>query len=198
MIFLVLTGAYHGENLEHVRRYREHIDGIDLRADYLADPWAPGLEAFLKEAALSAILTIRKPEDGGRWKLDEGTREALFRDMLNAAPFAFVDLEGSAVLPGFTLAGHYKYLAVVSARGNGDAGGALVPHTAGTGTGGAGIGDHLAASAAGRAGPHGDHETPAGTHLPGALARRTGCWFRAVLAAGPLAGAAQFRAQEVK
>ena len=100
MIFLVLTGADHGENLEDVRRYREHIDGIELRADYLADPWAPGLEAFLKEAALSAILTIRKPEDGGRWKLDEGTREALFRDMLNAAPFAFVDLEGSAVLPG--------------------------------------------------------------------------------------------------
>ncbi len=98
-IFLVLAGSTLDDNRLAIERYRRHIDGFELRADHLADPETQDWKGFLRSAGLPAVLTIRKPEDGGKYRGGEEERKRLFLRLLAEGGFSYVDLEGDADLP---------------------------------------------------------------------------------------------------
>ncbi len=63
---------------------------IELRLDYLAKP--PDFKRLLDKKPCPIIVTIRRPEDGGRWKGSEDERLMLLRQAV-VAGFDYVDLE---------------------------------------------------------------------------------------------------------
>jgi len=98
-IFLVLAGRTLEENRLTIDRYRPHIDGLELRVDHLEDPERQDWKGFFRTAGLPAILTIRKPEDGGRYRGGETERNRLFLRLLSEGEFSYVDLEEASDLP---------------------------------------------------------------------------------------------------
>lgn len=93
---LCLTAPTADGAVEQYRRYRDSADMAELRVD-LMDPSerrkAVGLPALL---GIPMILTIRLPEDGGRWGLGGETaaqREDLFIELLRAGGWRWIDLE---------------------------------------------------------------------------------------------------------
>ncbi|MDR3200120.1 MAG: shikimate dehydrogenase [Spirochaetales bacterium] len=100
MIFLVLSGASIGDNLKQIRAYEKHIDGAELRADFLADPLSQDWPAFFQAAgSLPLILTLRKPEDGGHFRESEVRRQELFLRLIEKGNFRYIDLEETTDFP---------------------------------------------------------------------------------------------------
>ena len=99
MIFLVLSGKTLEEDLREIIRYRTHIDGVEVRADFLEDPAGQDWRDFFRRAGLPAILTLRRPRDGGHWHRPEEDRRELFLRLLSHGGFRYVDLEEDAELP---------------------------------------------------------------------------------------------------
>jgi 3-dehydroquinate dehydratase/shikimate dehydrogenase len=100
MICLSLTRATISENLDDMRANREWIDLVELRADRLGEPETDRIRRFPKELEGAAgagpkpraILTIRRPADGGSWGHSEADRLALLAAGIEGG-FDFVDLE---------------------------------------------------------------------------------------------------------
>jgi 3-dehydroquinate dehydratase/shikimate dehydrogenase len=113
MIFLVLAGKTLEENLEAVGRYKDFIDGVEIRADYLADPLAEDWGRFFRDVTFPAILTIRKTGDGGLWNGTETERGDLFLRLIAAGSFSFVDLEENADLPDVEAAAAGKNITII-------------------------------------------------------------------------------------
>lgn len=67
---------------------------IELRLDYLAKP--PDFKRLLDKKPCPIIATIRRPDDGGRWKGSEDERLMLLRQAV-VAGFDYVDLEVDTV-----------------------------------------------------------------------------------------------------
>ncbi len=92
---LCLTAPTLDQDLELAVRYRSSIDLLELRADFLQPGEQAALASFPRQAGLPAILTLRRPAEGGRWPGSEGERRRLLARALGEAgvPYAFVDLE---------------------------------------------------------------------------------------------------------
>jgi 3-dehydroquinate dehydratase/shikimate dehydrogenase len=101
-VCLTLIGTTLGENLQLVRRLRQYVGLVELRADFLHASQLGGIAAFARQVALPAILTVRRRRDGGVYTGSERERIGILRHGL-AGPFQFVDLESdlpdSALLP---------------------------------------------------------------------------------------------------
>jgi 3-dehydroquinate dehydratase/shikimate dehydrogenase len=97
-ISLSLTGATLEQDLEQLRRERPYVDLVELRADSLEPAELAHLSRFPSLADVPAILTLRRVEDGGRWRGTEADRRRLLREALGGAAgaeamYTFVDLE---------------------------------------------------------------------------------------------------------
>ena len=99
LICLTLTGKTINEDLELIKKYRKHIDMVELRADFLDDNEKPFIKKFPSIAGLPCILTIRRKTDGGLYSDGEAARSVLFAKALSfidedhTKNFAYVDFE---------------------------------------------------------------------------------------------------------
>ncbi len=104
-ICLCLTGRTHEENLRTLERFRDTVDLVEIRADFLD----PGERFFIREfprkVGIPCILTIRRTSDGGFFEDGEGVRLVLFAKALSyaradsRANYAYVDLEDDFHIP---------------------------------------------------------------------------------------------------
>ncbi|NVM28383.1 MAG: type I 3-dehydroquinate dehydratase [Candidatus Helarchaeota archaeon] len=69
-------------------------DFIEVRIDHFNDPFTADFVKLVKEISSKLILTIRKPDEGGKFAFEEAQRIELIQKCINAQTFA-VDLEFS-------------------------------------------------------------------------------------------------------
>lgn len=104
-ICLCLTGKTIEENIETARRYSTKADLVELRADFLLPEERLQIRRFPELCPLPAILTVRRPVDGGRWPEGEASRLGLYARGLAYAEsdprknYAYVDLESDVKAP---------------------------------------------------------------------------------------------------
>jgi 3-dehydroquinate dehydratase / shikimate dehydrogenase len=91
-ICLVLTEKTLKKNRDCINTYKDHIDMVELRADFLDPGELPLLPTFPSLSDVPVILTIRKEKDGGHYKGDEGKRREFLKNGVSGG-YAFVDLE---------------------------------------------------------------------------------------------------------
>ncbi|MDR1626514.1 MAG: shikimate dehydrogenase [Spirochaetia bacterium] len=114
MVFLVLCGARLPDNLKDIQACKKHIDGAELRADFLVAPESEDWAGFFRAAGeLPLILTLRKPEDGGRFRETEARRRELFLSLIEKGAFRFVDLEESSDFPDVEEAARAKGMGII-------------------------------------------------------------------------------------
>ncbi|MCP5454424.1 MAG: type I 3-dehydroquinate dehydratase [Spirochaetaceae bacterium] len=104
-ICLCLTGSTIAQDLEALERYRDKVDMVELRADYLDPSELFHLRAFPEKAGMPSILTVRRKTDGGKFDLGEGVRLVTFARGLAFADsdrrknFSYVDIEHDFHIP---------------------------------------------------------------------------------------------------
>ena len=77
LICLTLTGKTLKEDVEIIEKYREYIDVVELRADFLNDD--ERLRKFPAMSSVPCILTIRRRVDGGQFIEGEANRSVLLQ-----------------------------------------------------------------------------------------------------------------------
>ena len=104
-VCLVLTENTIDKNIQLIERYRQWIDIVELRADFLDPQELLHIRTFPKIAHIPVILTVRRFLDGGQFKGGEGSRITLFARGLAFADtdpldnFAYLDLESDVQAP---------------------------------------------------------------------------------------------------
>ncbi len=104
-ICLCLTGSTIAQDLAALERYRDKVDMVELRADYLDAGELFHVRAFPEKAGLPSILTVRRKCDGGMFDLGEGVRLVIFARGLAFAEsdqrknFSYVDIEYDFHIP---------------------------------------------------------------------------------------------------
>lgn len=99
LLCLCLTGRTLDEDLAIIERYRQYIDVVELRVDFLDFEERLNIRNFPAAAGVPCILTIRRVSDGGCFSEGEGARAILFARALAFASedvrknFAYVDFE---------------------------------------------------------------------------------------------------------
>jgi len=105
LICLTLTGKTLSEDLEIAEKYRQYVDLVELRVDWLEEDERLNVRDFPSMVNLPTILTIRRVADGGKYDEGEGTRIQLFARALAFADqdvtknFAYVDFEDDFNVP---------------------------------------------------------------------------------------------------
>ncbi len=92
LLCLVLSENTLAENKKVIKRYKDFIDLVELRADFLNHGELPGLKDFPKSLDVPVILTVRRVSDGGRFRKSESERRALVKASINRA-YSYIDLE---------------------------------------------------------------------------------------------------------
>lgn len=104
-ICLCLTGSTIAQDLATLERYRDKVDMVELRADYLEPGELFHIRAFPEKAGLPSILTVRRRSDGGHFDLGEGVRLVIFARGLAFADsdprknFSYIDIEYDFDIP---------------------------------------------------------------------------------------------------
>ena len=99
LICLTLTGKTLKEDIDIINKYRNFIDVVELRADYLNDDERLVIRKFPAMAGMPCILTIRRKVDGGQFLEGEANRSVLFAKALSfidqdiSRNFSYVDFE---------------------------------------------------------------------------------------------------------
>ncbi|MBN2352221.1 MAG: shikimate dehydrogenase [Spirochaetales bacterium] len=89
---LVLNGATLAQDIELLDRYRDKVDLVEVRADFLTPEELSALDRFPSFFDRPAILTVRRVCDGGSFRGSEAERSALYR-RASGGDWAAVDLE---------------------------------------------------------------------------------------------------------
>ena len=103
-ICLCLTGNTIQEDLDIIETYRNYIDIVELRVDYLSSDEKLHIRKFPELAGIPCILTIRRKADGGLYNAGEAARTTLFARALAYAEqdvrknFAYIDMENDFYL----------------------------------------------------------------------------------------------------
>lgn len=104
-ICLSLTGKTIAEDLAALERYRDKVDLVELRVDWLNPEEQFLVRNFPSLAGLPVILTVRRRSDCGVFDEGEGVRLVIIAKALsyarsdNRANFAYVDLEDDFHVP---------------------------------------------------------------------------------------------------
>ena len=104
-VCLVLTENTIEKDIQLLERYRQWIDAVELRADFLNPQELLHIRQFPRLARIPVILTIRRLLDGGTFRGGEGSRITLFArglafaDSDPAHNFAYIDLEADMEVP---------------------------------------------------------------------------------------------------
>ena len=80
-----------------ILEYKESVDLIELRVDYLDPPELSKLASF--KSNIPTIITYRKECDGGLYKGDESTRILTLSNAIKGGGFSFIDLEADINAP---------------------------------------------------------------------------------------------------
>lgn len=105
LICLCLSAKTLAEDTALVNRYRQYIDMVELRADFLEEDERLQIRDFPSMVNIPSILTIRRVIDGGQFKEGEAARTMLFARGLAFADqdtrknFAYVDFEEDFHVP---------------------------------------------------------------------------------------------------
>ena len=105
LVCLCLTGKTLSEDIEIVKKYRNFIDLVELRVDFLEQDERLRIREFPSMIDVPAILTIRRCIDGGVYMEGESSRTMLFARGLAFADedpsknFAYVDFEEDFHVP---------------------------------------------------------------------------------------------------
>ena len=104
-ICMTLTGRTLSEDLALLEKYRNYIDMVELRADFLNTDERLLIRRFPALAGIPSLLTIRRSIDGGQYVEGEGARTVMFARALSFADsdrsknFAYVDFEDDFYVP---------------------------------------------------------------------------------------------------
>lgn len=104
-ICMTLTGKTLSEDLALLEKYRNYIDMVELRADFLNTDERLLIRRFPALAGMPSVLTIRRSIDGGQYVEGEGARTVMFARALSFADsdtsknFAYVDFEEDFHVP---------------------------------------------------------------------------------------------------
>lgn len=104
-VCLTLTGKTLKEDLEILDKYRNWIDIVELRADYLNQDDRLYIRRFPAMARVPCILSIKRSIDGGTFTAGEANRTMLFARGIAFADqdarknFAYIDLESDFYVP---------------------------------------------------------------------------------------------------
>ena len=102
---MTLTGRTLSEDLALLEKYRNYIDMVELRADFLNTDERLLIRRFPALAGIPSLLTIRRSIDGGQYVEGEGARTVMFARALSFADsdrsknFAYVDFEDDFYVP---------------------------------------------------------------------------------------------------
>jgi 3-dehydroquinate dehydratase / shikimate dehydrogenase len=105
LVCLTLSGKTIAEDVKLADVYRNYVDMLELRADYLEEDELLEIRKFPKLVQLPTILTIRRRIDGGLYNGGEAARTMLFARALAFADqnprnnFAYVDFEEDFHIP---------------------------------------------------------------------------------------------------
>lgn len=105
LVCLCLTGKTLEEDLSIVEKYRDYLDVVELRVDFLEQDERLKIRDFPEMAKVPVILTIRRQIDGGQYVEGEASRTMLFARALSFANsdstknFAYVDFEEDYHVP---------------------------------------------------------------------------------------------------
>lgn len=105
LVCLCVTGKTLKEDVEIVKKYKDYIDLVELRADFLEQDERLEIRSFPSMIDVPSILTIRRKIDGGQYIEGEGSRTMLFARALAFAEddpkknFAYVDFETNFHIP---------------------------------------------------------------------------------------------------
>ncbi|OQY39133.1 MAG: shikimate dehydrogenase [Spirochaetaceae bacterium 4572_7] len=80
-----------------ILEYKESVDLIELRVDYLEPSELSKLVTF--KASIPTIITYRKECDGGLYTGDESTRISTLSNAIQGGAFSFIDLEADLIAP---------------------------------------------------------------------------------------------------
>ncbi len=104
-ICLCLTCPTIAENLAVLEKYRNWVDVVELRVDFLTKDERLYIRQFPGQAKIPCILTIRRKIDGGNFTEGEASRTTLlaralsFADQDTRKNFAYIDLEDDYHVP---------------------------------------------------------------------------------------------------
>lgn len=104
-ICLCLTCSTIAEDLAILEKYRNWVDVVELRVDYLTKDERLYIRQFPDQAKIPCILTIRRKIDGGNFTEGEASRTTLlarglsFADQDTRKNFAYIDLEEDYHVP---------------------------------------------------------------------------------------------------
>ncbi len=105
LVCLCVTGKTLAEDVEIVENYKEFIDLVELRVDFLEEDERLRIREFPAMVDAPVILTIRRKIDGGQYVEGESNRTMLFARGLAFAEedpkknFAYVDFEEDYHVP---------------------------------------------------------------------------------------------------
>jgi 3-dehydroquinate dehydratase/shikimate dehydrogenase len=80
------------ENIARINEFRDAIDLVELRADFLRQDEIPHITRFPAKAGLPVILTLRRKSDGGKFAGNEGERVGIMKNALDGG-FSYIDCE---------------------------------------------------------------------------------------------------------
>ncbi|GAB1431497.1 type I 3-dehydroquinate dehydratase [Spirochaetota bacterium] len=121
-ICLCLTGPTIAQNLAALEHYRNKVDMVELRVDYLDPSEFFHVRAFPIYAGLPSIMTVRRKCDGGAFNMGEGVRLVLFaRGLTYAASdmhknFSYIDLEYDFRIPAIQEAARTFGIKIIRSR----------------------------------------------------------------------------------
>jgi len=104
-ICLCLTGSTIAQDLAALEKYRDKVDMVELRADFLDPGELFHVRAFPEKARIPSILTVRRRSDGGMFDMGEGVRLVIFArglafaDSNRGKNFSHVDIEYDFHIP---------------------------------------------------------------------------------------------------
>jgi len=92
LLCLVLTENTLEQNRELIQRYKNYIDIVELRADFLAQNELQFIKKFPTLVDVPVILTLRRTADGGKFNATEAERRNLLKKSTVKA-YSYLDLE---------------------------------------------------------------------------------------------------------
>ena len=78
LVCLCLTGKTLAEDVEITKKYKDFIDLVELRVDFLDQDERLRIREFPSMIDVPAILTIRRKVDGGQYVEGESSRTMLY------------------------------------------------------------------------------------------------------------------------
>jgi 3-dehydroquinate dehydratase/shikimate dehydrogenase len=80
------------KNISRIKEYKDAIDLVELRADYLKEEEIAHIVRFPARAGIPVILTIRRKVDGGMFSDEEAQRIRIMKNAIDGN-FSYIDLE---------------------------------------------------------------------------------------------------------